>query len=233
MIWMPRRCCRRRWPWPATGWWSSVRARRRSSTAPARATRWKASPAVTTSIRRRPSSPEYTSAGTGPGQWPVPGASGAIGAHEQLHHFLHMRLGFPAIQVLAKAHQQAEVAATLDQAEEVFGGMLRVVDAQLTMGVGQLQQMLHGVDHALRAGIEEQLRQLRIVRALAHHQTMHGQRFLAVDQRTEATADGQQSLFDTAVGAQFKEQRRQLLRAFGLHSAGKQRLLVGEVAVHR
>lgn len=55
---MPQRCLRRPWPWPATGWWSSGRARRPASRGPSPATRWTASPAATTSIRKKRSRPD-------------------------------------------------------------------------------------------------------------------------------------------------------------------------------
>ncbi len=58
MTWMPRHCWRPPWPWPATGWWSNARARRRSSTGPSPAIAWKASRAATTSTPRKPSSPD-------------------------------------------------------------------------------------------------------------------------------------------------------------------------------
>ncbi|MDT4825583.1 hypothetical protein FQZ97_588720 [compost metagenome] len=50
-----------------------------------------------------------------------------------------MPLGFLTIQGWGVADQQAEVVSTLDQAEEVLGGIHRLLDAQLTglFGLGQ------------------------------------------------------------------------------------------------
>ena len=58
---MRRRCLKRRWRWPATGWWSSVRARRRALRGRSRVMRWTGNPVGMTFIRRKRSSPETAS----------------------------------------------------------------------------------------------------------------------------------------------------------------------------
>ena len=60
-------------------------------------------------------------------------------------------------QLAAAAIQQAEIRRALEQAEEVFGGLERLVDAQRAAAVDVAKQALHALQHAHRAGFEEDL----------------------------------------------------------------------------
>ncbi len=144
-----------------------------------------------------------------------------------------MALGRVFGQRLATAIQQAKIRRALEQAEEVLRRIARFVDAQRATLIDFTQQPLHAVEHALRAGLEEDQGQFRVLAAQGHDQTVQVHRFVAVDQLMKAPGDVQQHGFHRHPLRQFKEQRRQLLFALGHHGGGEQRLLVVEMAVDR
>ena len=134
---------------------------------------------------------------------------------------------------LATAIQQAEIPRALEQAEEMLGGIVRIVDSQRAGLIDPRQQTFHALHHALRSGLEEDLRESRVLNAQGHHQPMQVHRFNAVDQLVKAARNVEQHGLHRHTFRQFKEQRRQLLFALGHHGGGEQRLLVGEMAVDR
>ncbi len=144
-----------------------------------------------------------------------------------------MTLGRFLGQRFATAKQQAEIRRALEQAEEVLRRVVRFVDAQDATLVHLAQQPLHTLQHALRAGLEEDQREFRVLAAQGHDQAMQVHRFVAVDQVVKAAGNVQQHGFHRHAIGQFKKQRRQLLLALGHHGGGEQRLLVIEVAVDR
>ncbi|MCY1512418.1 hypothetical protein D9M68_468770 [compost metagenome] len=144
-----------------------------------------------------------------------------------------MSLAFILARRFDAADQQAEVHATLHQHEEMLGGVARVVEVQGAALLGVGEQALHLIQHPLRAGVEEQFRQLRILPALGDHQAAEGDGFRAVDQPVEAARQRQQQLFERRAGRRFGEQLGHLLGALGPHRLAEQRFLVGEVAIDR
>ena len=87
----------------------------------------------------------------------APQPSGPISPHKQPHHILHMRLGSFFAQLPTTPIQQAEIRRTLEQAKEVLGRRKGFVDAQRTALVDLAEQALHPLQHAHRAGFEEDL----------------------------------------------------------------------------
>ena len=131
------------------------------------------------------------------------------------------------------AIQQTKITRTLEQAEKVLGRIVRFVDAQHATLVDPAEQPLHALQHALWPGLEENLRELRVLAAQGHHQSVQVHRLVAVDQLMKPACDIQQHCFHRHAFRQLKEQGRQLLLALGHHGGGEQCFLVVEVAVDR
>ncbi|MNV71081.1 hypothetical protein D3C71_1640790 [compost metagenome] len=108
----------------------------------------------------------------------------------------------------------------------------RVVDAQQPALMRPAQQSFHPRQHALGPGFVEVLAKARVEAALGHDQAAELDRFIAADQRLEATGNGQQHLFHRCPFGVLEQQVGQLDLA-GCHDRrAEQRLLVGEVAVY-
>jgi len=135
-------------------------------------------------------------------------------------------------QGFAAAEEQAKIRCAFEQAEEVLGGIERLVDAQGADLVDLRQQALHALQHPLRTCLEEDQREFRVLTPQRHDQAMQVHRFIAVDQQMKASGDVQQHILDRHAVGQFEEQRGQLLFAFGHHGRGEQRLLIVEVTVN-
>ncbi|MNV78446.1 hypothetical protein D3C71_1719340 [compost metagenome] len=54
----------------------------------------------------------------------------------------------------------------------MLGRVVRLVDTQHATFVDLAQQALHAMQHALRPGLEEDLREFRILAAQGHHQAV-------------------------------------------------------------
>ena len=163
----------------------------------------------------------------------ISGRPRPVSPHKQPHHFLHMTLGRLAGQRLAAAAQYPEIRRALEQAEEMLGGVARFIDAQRPALIHLDQQLFHALQHTLRSGLEEDLRQLRVLTAQCHHQPVQVERFIAIDQLMEAARDIQQHRVHRDAVGQFEKQLGQLLFALGDDGSREQRLLVGEMAVDR
>ncbi len=109
---------------------------------------------------------------------------------------------------LATAVQQTKIPRALEQAEEVLSRIVRFVDAQYAAFIDLAQQALHAVQHALRPGLEENLRELGVLVAQGHHQAVQVHRFVTVDQMMKTARDVQQHSLHFDAFRQFEKQRR-------------------------
>lgn len=122
-----------------------------------------------------------------------------VGAQKQRHYVAHMFVCSGACQRRCATDQQAKMLATLDQAEEVFGGAAWVVDAQLAGLVGLFQQALHFIEQTLRAGLEKQLRQRGVLSGHGHHHPVQFDGFTTVDQPMKAMRNIAQHALDRRI----------------------------------